>query len=238
MNNFTYYAIPNLFGIVFSIVFLLYFGKKYQNASYKDKVKPIKYLAILLISLEVLKIFWRISINDVFKPGVYPLIFCSFAMYVYPIICCTDENSIPSRVCKAISIIPCFIMGILYVFINPYIENPTWNGFINNFHSRFYHFCMFAASAYMIITKMYDFRFSDYYPVTLTVSMYLIFSCIISIFLKTDISLFTINSEYFGFIYKSFGYCVGNLLLIIVLYVLSFSVYFIINKLLRRKIVS
>lgn len=230
MSNFVYYAIPNTIGVIFCVIFLWYFGKKYKNKSYKEKLKPIKYLAILLITLEIIKIFWRIAVNDTFQPGTYPLIFCSFVMYFYPIICCTEENSTVSRVCKAISIVPCFIMGILYVFINPYIENPTTTGFINNLHSRFYHFCMFAGSAYMLITKMYDFRFADHYPVTITVSMYLVFSCIISIFLKADISLFTINSKYFSFIYERFGYCVGNILLIIFLYGLVLGFYWIVNK--------
>ena len=107
--------------------------------------------------------------------------------------------------------------------------------FINNFHSRFYHFCMFAGSAYMLITKMYDFKFSDFYPCVLTVGIYLVFSCVISIFLNTDISLFTINSVYFGFIYDTFGYCVGNILLFIVLYILSFGAYYFINKVFYRR---
>ena len=236
MSNFYYYFIPNTVGVIFSIFFILYFGLKYKDSSYKDKLKPIKYLAVLLIALEIVKIFWRISYNGNFQPGTYPLIFCSFVMYFYPIICCTEENSLPSRVCKAISIVPCVIMGILYVFINPYINNPTMTSFINNFHSRFYHFCMFAAAVYMLVTKMYDFRFSDHFPVTITVSMYLLFSCVISIFLKTDISLFTINSKYFGFIYKRFGYCVGNILLMILLYVISLSVYWFINRALKVRL--
>ncbi|MBR3891231.1 MAG: hypothetical protein IKJ30_04075 [Bacilli bacterium] len=235
MNNFTYYFIPNMIGIIFCIIFLYYFCKKYKNATYKEKTKPIKYLAIILIVLEVIKIFWRISVNKTFQPGTYPLIFCSFVMYFYPIICMSEENSIPSRVCKAVSIVPCFIMGILYVFINPYMEHITTTSFINNLHSRFYHFAMFAGSAYMLITKMYDFRFSDYYPVATTVSMYLVFSCIISIFLRTDISLFTINSKYFGFLYDLFGYCVGNLLLIIFLYFIVFLFYYVTNKILEKK---
>ena len=144
MNNFTYYFIPNTIGVIFCIIFLWFFVKKYKKAPYNEKTKPIKYLAIILIVLEVIKIFWRITINKTFQPGTYPIIFCSFVMYFYPIICCAKENSIPARVCKAIAIVPCFIMGILYVFINPHIDHITTTSFINNLHSRFYHFAMFA----------------------------------------------------------------------------------------------
>lgn len=235
MNDWIYYGVANGTGVAFIVVFLIICVKKFINADYKDKLKPLKFLYVFLIILEVLKIFYHIYHYNGFDRGAFPLAFCSNVMYTYPIICHTKNDSMASRICKAISIIPSVVVGILYLFIFP---NHGWGtfSFVMNFHSRLYHFCMLAGALYMIIVKLYDFRFKDFYFSAVAVYSYFTFCTVLSLFIKADIAHFGPNSAQLGFLYKKVGYVVGNVILCVVVFIIAILIFYIIN--LIKKIIQ
>ena len=234
MNTEIFYIIPNTIGVLFNIIFLFFAIKKYKHKTYKERVKPLKFLAILLIVLEILKIFLSIAKDNSYTPAKYPIIYCSFIMYAYPIICSCDENCIASRISKGVSAITGLVIGGAYLIFFP-DENYTIDLFYHNLHSRFYHFGMLAGAIYIIAVDLYDFKFNDFYASGLTVSAYMLFCTILSIFLGGDISYFGPQKSPLRFIYNKFGYCVGNMFIIILVMLLSFSSYYIANILKKFK---
>ena len=61
MNRWIYYGVANGIGVLFGTIFLIISLKKYKNSSYNEKLKPLKFLYILFILLEILKIFYHIG---------------------------------------------------------------------------------------------------------------------------------------------------------------------------------
>ncbi|MBQ7306970.1 MAG: YwaF family protein [Clostridia bacterium] len=228
MNKEIFYIIPNTIGVLFNIIFLYFAIKKYKDKSYKERVKPLKFLAIMLITLELIKIYTYIGQNQNFTPARYPIIYCSFIMYAYPIIYTAKENSVASRIAKGISAITGLVIGGLFLVFCP-DENYTIELFYHNLHSRFYHFGMLAGAIYIIAVNLYDFRFRDFYICGLTVSAYMLFCTIFSIFLGGDISYFGPNRSPLRFIYNIFGYCVGNTFVIMLVMLLSLLGFFVAN---------
>lgn len=221
MSKEFFYIIPNSIGVLFNIIFLWITIKKFKNKSYSEKLKPLKFLYIILIIMELFKIISYISTNKNYPPARYPIIYCSFIMYAYPIICYKDQNNTASRIAKSISAITGLVIGGLFLVFCP-DENYTIELFYHNLHSRFYHFAMLAGAIYIIAVKLYDFRFKDFYMSGLTVSAYMVFCTIMSIFIGGDISYFGPDSGPMSTIYNIFGYSVGNTLLVILIMLISF----------------
>lgn len=239
MGTFIYHGIPSIIGALFCIIFLAICIPKYKNKDFSQKRKPLIFLYILLIVMEFLKIFANIAYTKSYTPSRYPIIFCSFVMFSYPIICHVKKDTMAWRIATALSIIPCVVIGGLYLFIFPYHSmdiSPFY--YVMNIHSRFYHFCMLAGALYMTFTKFYDFRFKDSFAVGLTAGAYFIFCIILSLFIGGDLSYFGPNSEPMSLIYDTFGYAVGNVLLVILCMALSYSVYgiiYVINKKIKKR---
>ena len=230
MSNLLYYGISNGVGVAFCLVFCIVCISKFKNADYNKKLLPLKFLYILLICLEVVKIFYHICYAKNYPAQRYPIVFCSLVMYTYPIICYTKSNSIACRVCKALSVIPCIVIGSLYLFVG--FGNATGASdysFIMNLHSRFYHFCMLAGAIYIIAVKLYDFNFKDFYFSGLAVSAYFVLCTVLSLFVGDNISYFGPTSAPVQIVYNNFGYAVGNLLLCILAWLISFIVFMLIN---------
>lgn len=239
MDGWFYYGISNGAGVLFTVVFLAVCIPRFKNADYKRKCKPLRFVFILLILLEIAKIGYHIADTGSYPPQRYPIVFCSLTMYVYPILCHADKDKLPARISAALAIIPSVVIGGMYLFVTPAAHGNTWYSFIMNLHSRFYHFCMFAGAIYMLATNMYDFRFQDWFPVCNTVNAYFLFCTVMSLFLGGDISYFGPNSKPMSLVYDTFGYVVGNVLLCIVVYLVGLTVYggvrFVKEKLLKKR---
>lgn len=229
MTNWIYFGCSNGLGVLFCVLFVLIGVLKSKNKSYSEQLKPIKFLFILVVVLEIIKITYHICVQSYFPPQRYPIVFCSLIMYTYPIICFNDKDKMITRVSMALSIIPVVVISGMYLFIFPDATNASIYSFIMNLHSRFYHFAMLAGALYMLILKMYDFRFKDYFMAASIASLYIVFCTVVSLLLKGDISYFGPDSGPLKFFYNLFGYAIGNVLICIVIYIVAFLVYYIIN---------
>lgn len=229
-NRLIFHGIPNLVGAMFAILFLIFSIKKFKNENYSKKLIPIKFLCFLLIALEVVKIVANIAHNKSFNPGTYPIIFCSYVMYTYAIIAYANPNSISVKISKALSVIPSFVIGGLYIFIMPkHTAEITTYGFLMNLHSRFFHLCMLAGAIYITAVKLYDFNFSDFIPTGLTTMAYFNFCTFLSLFIGGNLSYFGPDSTIMKFVYDLFGYAVGNLMFSFLTMFVSFLSFLIIN---------
>lgn len=230
MDKFIFHGIPNLIGALFSIAFVWFCVIKFKKKSYKDKLKPLIFLYVMLIILEVIKIFYHITVQNAYPAQRYPIVFCSLIMFTYPIICHSKKETIAVRISKALSIIPCVVIGVCYLFILPDVSSGFSSySFVMNLHSRFYHFCMLAGALYMIFVKLYDFRFKDFFASGLTVSAYFLLCTVLSLFIGGNLSYFGPTSAPVQFLYQALGYGVGNIVLSIVAMLLSFLSFALIN---------
>lgn len=229
-NRLIFHGIPNLIGVVFATIFLIISIKLYKNKEYSKKLNPIKFLYILLIVLEVVKIVANIAHNKSYSPGTYPIIFCSYILYTYPIIVYCKKDCTMVRICKALSVIPAFVIGALYIFIMPkHTAEITTYSFLMNLHSRFFHLCMLAGAVYIIAVKLYDFKFADFFPTGLTTMAYFNFCTILSLLIGGNLSYFGPDSSVMAFVYQTFGYAVGNLLFSFLTMIVSLICFYLIN---------
>ena len=225
MSNWLYYGCSNGLGVLFVIVFLAVSLKLYSGKSYKERLKPLWFLTFLLIALEVIKIFYHITEKGAYPVQRYPYVFCSLVMYFYPIICLTSEKSIFSRVSKALAIVPSLVLGVGYLVAFGDASNADIYSFVMNLHSRLYHFAMFGCALYMIINKLYDFEFKDFYFSGITAGAYFTLCTVISLFIGGDLSYFGPTTKITQPIYNLFGYAVGNILLGVVAVIASLLVF-------------
>lgn len=230
MDKFIFHGIPNLIGALFCVAFVWICTAKFKKKSYNDKLKPLIFLYVMLIILEFFKIFYHISVQAQYPPQRYPIVFCSLIMFTYPIICHSKKETMAVRISKALSIIPCIVIGACYLFILPGVSSGfSTYSFVMNLHSRFYHFCMLAGALYMIFVKLYDFRFKDFFASGLTVGGYFLLCTILSLFIGGNLSYFGPTSAPVQFLYQAVGYAVGNVLLCIAAMLLSFLSFAFIN---------
>lgn len=230
MDKFIFHGIPNLVGLLFSIAFVWFCAVKFKRKGYKDKLKPLIFLYAMLMILEIVKIFYHITVQGAYPPQRYPIVFCSLIMFTYPIICHSKKETMAVRISKALSIIPCIVIGACYLFVLPDVSSGfSTYSFVMNLHSRFYHFCMLAGALYMIFVKLYDFRFKDFFASGLTVGGYFLLCTILSLFIGGNLSYFGPTSAPVQFLYQALGYGVGNIVLSIVAMLLSFLSFALIN---------
>lgn len=228
MDKFIFHGIPNLIGALFCVAFVWICTAKFKKKSYNDKLKPLIFLYVMLIILEFFKIFYHISVQAQYPPQRYPIVFCSLIMFTYPIICHSKKENI-TRIAKALSIIPCVVIGACYLFILPNVSGFSTYSFVMNLHSRFYHFCMLAGALYMIFIKLYDFRFKDFFMSGLSVGGYFVLCTVLSLAIGGNLSYFGPTSAPVQFLYNALGYAVGNVVLIILAVIISFVAFALIN---------
>lgn len=216
------YIIPLIITIIFIVLYVTLCTIFLKNRSEKIKMIPIQVIFFILIILEFLKIFYLITINGEYQPLRYPVVFCSMVMYAYPIFCFKKNRF--SDLAMGVSILPMIFVFILFVAIQWQYEMD-----LMQIHSYFYHGAMMAVAAYLLTSGLYKFEFKKYFPIFLVLSGYVVFCTVLSLFIGGDISYFGPECDYLGFIYDAFGYVVGNLFVIGLIFVLCIGAYGIID---------
>ncbi len=222
------YILPLIISIIFIVLFVTICTIKLKNAPESKKLVPVQVVFWVLVALEFAKIFYLIAQNGSYQPSRYPIVFCSLVFFAYPLFCFKKNRF--SEVAKGFSVIPAMIIFVLFVAIQWQFNMSLIQG-----HSYLFHAAMLAVSIYLLTAKIYKFEFKKFYSLFLVLSGYIVFSTVLSLFIGGDISYFGPNSSYLGIIYNNFGYAVGNLLVIMLFFVLCFAVYGIIGLCQRKK---
>lgn len=222
------YVLPLAVTMVVVTVCLVLCTKFLKNSTEEKKLIPVKIVFWLLLVLEVAKIFYLISKNGRYEPSRYPIVFCSMVMFAYPLFC-FKRNKL-SSVAMSFSIIPSFIVFALFVAIQWQFKMSLIQG-----HSYLYHGAMLFVSIYLLTSGLYRFELKKAYPLFLALSAYIAFSTVLSLFIGGDISYFGPNSSYLGFLYDTFGYVVGNIILCMLFFALCMGVYAIIAAISNKK---
>ena len=226
-----------LIGLVITIALIVVTTKLVKNKDEKTKLLPIKICFYILVVLEVMKIYYLITRDGVFNANRYPIVFCSIVLYTYPMFC-YKKNKL-SDFAMGMSVLPCLI-SIIFVFLTVGDADMMQDGRFNiiHFHSVIYHLVMFGVSVYLITSKLYKFEFKKVIGIALGLSAYVAMATILTVFIQGDISFFGYGfngSPVFGFLYNMVGYFPGNLIVILLMWILSFVFYGIIHLCSRGK---
>ena len=229
MFNFKYWNSIGalLAGIVVTIV-LVVLGTIYlKNKSEKTKLLPIQICFYILIILEVAKIYYLIARDGGFNANRYPIVFCSIVMFTYPMFC-FKKNKL-SDFAMGMSVLPCLI-SILFVFLTVGDADLMQSGKFNiiHFHSIIYHLIMFGVSLYLITVKLYKFEFKKSVGIAIGLSGYVLMATLLTVFIQGDISFFGYGfngSPVFNFLYQKVGYFPGNLCVMLLMWIVTFLVY-------------
>lgn len=225
-------VITLLVGLVITIFLAIFGGIKLKNKDYKTKNLPVLICWIILIVLEVMKIYYLIGKDQAFYPNRYPIVFCSIVMFLYPLFVFRPTKY--SDVAMGFSVLPNLI-AVIFVLLtvgNNQLVRTDGSFSIIHFHSIVYHLIMFGCALYLIIVRLYRFKMKDSISVSAILVGYVLMATALSVFIGGDISFFGPgfnSSPVLGFLYNKIGYAVGNLLLSVVLSLLCVVVYFFIN---------
>lgn len=221
--------IPGLITLALILIYVIVFTKILKNATDDKKMLPIRILYYLIIILEFLKIFYLIGKDGAYYPNRYPIVFCSLIMFFYPMFCFKKNRF--SDIAMGFSVLPSIVVFIAFIAVQ-------WQYDMNlmNAHSFFYHGSMLAVSIYLITSKLYKFEFKKFYNLFLIMVIYVLSAGILSLFIGGDISLFGPGVGYLQFLHNLSGFCVGLLLLLIVVFILFSSVYGIISLCSSKKL--
>lgn len=222
------FILPLIISFIFIFLFVFFCTKKYKNETEDKKLKPIRIVFWSLIILEVLKIFYLIAQNGYLDPSRYPFVFCSLVMYAYPLFCFKKNKF--SNVAMAFCVLPCFVVYLMFVAVQ-------WQysmGLIQA-HSYYYHGAMMAVSIYLMTSKLYKFKLKDFYSIFLCLGGYILFAVVLSLFIGGDISIFGPKKSFIKFFYDKVGYAIGNIILIILIFLFCFLLYWIIELCSRKK---
>ncbi len=220
------YVLPLIITIVLIVFYVVFFTKFYKNKSEDEKLKPIKWLYFLLIITEVLKIFYLIMQNKEFRPLRYPLVFCSTIFYTIPLFLYKTKLA---NIGKVTTIFASIVAFTLFAAIQWMYKMSLIQG-----HSYFFHGAMMAIAIYMITSKIYQFERKQYYHMFCFLAIYSMFAAILSVFIGEDISVFGPKSSYLGFIFNTFGYFVGVLILQIAFYLVCIGIFALIDFFIRK----
>lgn len=216
------YLIPIVLTIIYIFLFILISLKRIKNLKNNEVLRPIQYFYFIMLFLEILKDSYLITKDGYFMIDSYPIFLNSLVFYTIPLFCFRENKF--SNIAKIFTLL--ISLFELITFIITDINYPIS---VIQVYNYYFHGSMIAISLYLLIIKSIKFNFKDMVPLFILTSLYIIFAMILSMLLKTDISYFGFNSIYFSFLYNSFGYVIGNLILIIIIFILYFIVYFIIN---------
>lgn len=223
------YVLPLIVTCVAIVLFVVLCTVKFKNGSEEQKLKPVRWVFWALVVCEVLKIFYLIAQNGYYDPLRYPLVFCSLVMYTYPLFCFKKNRF--SRVALAYSVVPSFIVFVLFVAVQGGYKMSLIQG-----HSYFYHGAMMAVAVYLLTSGLYKFELKDFFPLTLALSGYVLFATFLSLFVGGDISIFGPSGSYLQFLYTNFGYAVGNLLMCVVVFFACLSVYGVVHLVTKKRV--
>lgn len=221
------YILPLILTIIGIVVFVVFFTKKYKNSTENEKLKPIKWLYFILVAAEIWKIFYLIGQNGEFRPLRYPLVFCSTIFYTVPLFL---YNTKLKEFGKVATVFSCAVAFILFAAIQWMYNMSLIQG-----HSYFFHGAMMAISVYMLTSKIYTFDKTKFYDLFIFLAGYTTFAAILSLFVREDISLFGPSSSYLGFIFNTFGYFVGVIILCALYYLVCLGVFMLIGLFKKEK---
>lgn len=231
MHSFLNFWFPTILFTIVSAAIVVVSTILTKGKSRETKMLPIKIIWAVLVIFEVLKIAHMIASNKVdgvitpaFVPLRYPFVFCSLCMYTYPLFMFKKNKLSDSAM--AFSVIP-----FLFTFLATLITNAKYDLSFWHAHSYGFHFMMGAVSIYLITSGLYKFKFKDWFGILIWFGGYIVASVILSLFIGADISIFGPGSGFLGFLYgeETFGYAIGNLLLILVIGLLLFIIYGLIH---------
>lgn len=80
----------------------------------KTRLLPIKIIWLILLIMEIMKIYYLIGRDQGFYPNRYPIVFCSIAMFTYPIFCFKKNKY--SELALGISTIP-MLISVIFVLL-------------------------------------------------------------------------------------------------------------------------
>ncbi len=198
-----------------------------KNASENAKLIPVRVVFFMLIALEVAKIFYLIGRDGNFYPNRYPIVFCSMAMYAYPIFCFKKNRF--SDVAKGFSVLPSILAFIMFAAIQ-----YKYNMSIIQVHSYIYHGSMLAVAVYLISSGLYRFEFKKFYPQSLAVGGYIAGAAVISLLIGGNISVFGPGDPYLGFLYNVSGFAPGICIMLVAQFAAHALVYGLIELGMRR----
>lgn len=211
-------VIPMSVTVIAITAFVVTFTLLFKNAGERQKLLPIRVIFFLMITFEVLKIFWLVGKDGYYYTNRFPIVFCSMSMFAYPVFCFKRNRF--SDAAKGFSIIPGIAAFILFASIQ-----KNYDMSIMQVHSYFYHGSMLAVAVYLITSKLYVFEFRKFYSQFLLVGGYIAAACVLSMVIGGPISVFAPGDPYLGFVYNMGGYMVGVCVLLIVLFLAYFAVY-------------
>ncbi len=222
------YVLPLIVSAIFVTAFVLLSLRLTKGKDESKRLLPIRILWLALVICEIGKIFYLIGEKGEFVPSRYPIVFCSLIMFACPLYC-FKENKL-SRAAKSFSIMPSFIVTVLFIALQYQYKMSLIQG-----HSYFYHASMTAIAIYLLASKLYTFRFRDFFPMFLILSGYILICNIMSLFLGADLSYFGPECNELGIIYKAAGYSTGNLLLVIALFAVCAGAYALLSLPYRKR---
>lgn len=226
--------LPTLIMLIISILYIVLSTKLTKNKDEKSKLLPIKVVWYFLLIFEIGKIGHMIAthkmdgvIDPHFNPLRYPLVFCSIVLYTYPLFV-FKKNKL-SNMAMSMSVLPALFAFLAAVITTSGYKLTFWHG-----HSIVFHFLMGAVAIYLLTSGLYKFKFKDYFELFLGLGFYVVFAVVLSLFIGGEISIFGPKSGNLAFIYNSFGYATGNLLLLFVIYFVTFGFYSLANLITRQ----
>ena len=87
---------------------------------------------------------------------------------------------------------------------------------------------MFGVSLYLITVKLYKFEFKKSVGIAIGLSGYVLMATLLTVFIQGDISFFGYGfngSPVFNFLYQKVGYFPGNLCVMLLMRIVTFLVY-------------
>ena len=223
-NNF---IVPMAVTAVVIAAYVILCTKFLKNRGKNAKLIPVRVVFFMLIVLEVAKIFYLIGRDGNFYPNRYPIVFCSMAMYAYPIFCFKKNRF--SDVAKGFSVLPSILAFIMFASIQ-----YKYNMSIIQVHSYIYHGSMLAVAIYLITSGLYRFEFRKFYTQSLAVGGYIAGAAVISLLIGGNISVFGPGDPYLGFLYDLSGFGVGICVMLIAQFAVHAGVYGLIELGMRR----
>lgn len=170
----------HLIGLLFITLFFLLISSIIKTKKDGNQNKIILFFMIAFYILEVLKIGYIIYLDKAYPIYQLPFHLCSIPLYLYPIMYFFRNTSFVEKYIKPTSYSLVLIAGIMALAMPTNIlgSQISWFPLKDNILpiiSFFYHGLMIFSSLYLLKSKYYNFKLTDY---TKTMIMGLIFAAI------------------------------------------------------------
>jgi len=229
-TNGAFYYIYLFSSLAIVVPLIIWLSIKNKKETLTNKLKPIKYIWITLIILEVLKIWWLIYELGSLPPNRFPLVFCSIILYTCPLFCFKETKL--SEAARGLSIIPAMIATMAFLILpgDIRLQFPhTFTTYILAAHSFLFHTIMMGIAIYMIVVKIYVFKRNNYIPAFLAYATYIGIATGLSLLIGADISIFGPDSPNLGIIYDIAGYLPGQIALLGSLFFIYMLIHFLVT---------